>query len=262
MRHFLPFILVMSVLTMTTNGSGGFASDDHQTKQKPTPDQALQMLKDGNARFVAGTAKHPHADAARRALADTSDQGDYAYATVLACSDSRVPVELLFDAGVMDLFVIRVAGNVCNTDELGSIEYGVAHVRTPVTVVLGHTRCGAVTAVTQAVEGHGHRLERNIPPLVDIITPAVRRAQHKHKDLHGSELVPYAVEENVWHGIETLFRQSPAVRQAVQDGKTKVVGAIYDLASGSIQWLDEAKVGQILSEVEASPDKATNPYAE
>lgn len=95
---------------------------------------------------------------------------------MITCSDSRVPVELVFDAGVMDIFVVRVAGNVCDTDEVGSIEYGLAHVNTPVLVVLGHTQCGAVTAVTHAVQGKGHALELNIPPLVDNIEPAVKRA--------------------------------------------------------------------------------------
>ena len=83
--------------------------------------------------------------------AGKESQGDHAYATVITCSDSRVPVERVFDAGVMDIFVIRVAGNVCDVDEVGSIEYGLAHVHTPVLVVLGHTQCGAVTAVTKKV---------------------------------------------------------------------------------------------------------------
>ena len=110
--------------------------------KKPTPEQALQKLKDGNRRFVAGKAQNPHADAARLKLAASQNQGDHALATVITCSDSRVPPEILFDAGVMDLFVIRVAGNVVQTDEAGSIEYGLAHVYTPVLVVLGHTQCG------------------------------------------------------------------------------------------------------------------------
>lgn len=156
------------------------------------------MLVDGNTNFVKGELTHPHLSPARMIEAGQVNQGDHAYATVITCSDSRVPVESIFDAGIMDVFVIRVAGNVCDTDEIGSIEYGLAHVNTPVLVVLGHTQCGAVTAVTNAVEGHGHALERNIPPLVDNIIPAVKKAKKDHADKLGLDVVPYAIEENVW----------------------------------------------------------------
>ncbi len=113
-------------------------------------DEALKMLKDGNARFVEGKATHPHQDAARRAL--TAGQGQHPVATVLSCSDSRAPVELLFDQGIGDLFVVRVAGNVAATDEIGSMEYAVDHLNTPVVVVLGHSQCGAVTAVVEGAK--------------------------------------------------------------------------------------------------------------
>jgi carbonic anhydrase len=229
--------------------------------EKPTPDEVLTMLQEGNSRFVSGATTHPNIDADRVALAGRADQGDYAYATVITCSDSRVPVELIFDAGVMDIFVIRVAGNVCNTDEIGSIEYGLAHVNTPVLVVLGHTQCGAVTAVTNALQGHGHALERNIPPLVGPIAPAVKKAMAEHADLEGADVIPYAIEENVWQGIEDLFMKSPATRNLVKAGTAKVVGAIYNVGTGEVAWLDEAKVTAILERVEASPSKATNPMA-
>jgi carbonic anhydrase len=232
-----------------------------QISAKGTPEEILQMLKDGNGRFSAGKPAYPHSDPTRIGLADRSDQGDYAYATVLSCSDSRVPVELIFDAGIMDLFVVRVAGNVCNTDEIGSIEYGLAHVKTPVLVILGHTRCGAVTAVSEAVAGHGHKLERNIPPLVDSIIPAVKRAMEQHADVHGEAIVPFAIEENVWQGAEDLFMKSPAVRNLVKAGKVKVVGAIYDLATGKVEWLPQAKIAETLQRVEASPDKETEVFA-
>jgi carbonic anhydrase len=231
-----------------------------QFSAKGMPDEILQMLKDGNERFSAGKSTYLHGDPTRIDLAGRSDQGDYAYATVLSCSDSRVPVELIFDAGIMDLFVVRVAGNVCDTDEIGSIEYGLGHVKTPVLVILGHTRCGAVTAVSEAVAGHGHKLERNIPPLVDNIIPAVKRAMELHKDVHGEAVVPFAIEENVWQGVEDLFMKSPAVRNLVQEGKVKVVGAIYDLGTGKVKWLPQAKIGETLQRVEASPDKETEPF--
>ena len=238
------------------------AKENVATTLKPSPDTVIQMLKDGNRRFVGGKAIHPHADAARLALAGREDQGKYAFATVLACSDSRVPVEVLFDAGVMDIFVVRVAGNVCNTDEIGSIEYGMAHVKTPVLVILGHTRCGAVTAVTEAVNGHGHKLERNIPALVGSIAPAVKKAMAEYPELRGGALVDKATEANIWQCVNNLFMKSPAVRELVKSGKYKVVGAIYDIGTGKIDWLPEAKVKAILDAVEKSPAKAVGVYAE
>ena len=228
---------------------------------KPSPDKAIEMLKAGNTRFVDGIPNHPNINSARIIQAGKENQGDHAYATVITCSDSRVPVELIFDAGIMDIFVIRVAGNVCDTDEVGSIEYGLSHVNTPVLVVLGHTQCGAVTAVTHAVHGTGHALERNIPPLVDNIEPAVRLAMSKHPDIHGDEIITYAIEENVWTGIEDLFMDSPATREIVNSGKAKVVGAIYDVGSGGIDWLPEHKTMDILKRVEANPDRAMNAMA-
>jgi carbonic anhydrase len=223
--------------------------------QKPSPDEVIKMLKEGNERFVSGKSAHPHSDSARLIQAGKEDQGNHAYATVISCSDSRVPVERIFDAGIMDIFVIRVAGNVVDVDEAGSIEYGLAHVKTPVLVVLGHTQCGAVTAVTGAVQGHGHALEINIPPLVDNIQPAVERAIAAHPEAKDKEVVPYGIEENVWQGIEDLFMRSPASREMVKSGKAKVVGAMYDVSNGTVNWLPDAKVTEILAKVEANPKR-------
>ncbi len=230
---------------------------------KPGPSRALRMLQEGNKRFAAGKLQHPHTDAERLQLADTVDQADHAYATVLTCSDSRVPAEYIFDAGVMDLFVVRVAGNVVKTDEAGAIEYGLTHVRTPVLVVLGHTQCGAVTAVAKALQGQGGKVERNIPPLIASIEPAVEEALHEHPDLAGNnELIPYAVENNVWLAIRNLFMRSPATRELVEDGDVKVVGAIYDVGTGKVRWLSEDKVKGILAEVNKDPDRYVDPMAQ
>ncbi len=229
---------------------------------KPNAEEALDLLKKGNERFVSGNSIHPNTSSERLIQAGKEDQGDYAFATVITCSDSRVPVELLFDTGVMDTFVIRVAGNVVDVDEAGSIEYGLAHVKTPVLVVLGHKQCGAVTAVTHAVQGTGHPLERNIPQLVDNIEPAVKSAMAANPSLHGEEVIPAAIEENVWQGIEDLFMISPATRNLVKSGAAVVIGAIYDVGTGKVDWLPEAKVGAILARVEANPARAMNPMAE
>ncbi|MCM2284090.1 MAG: methyl-accepting chemotaxis protein [Desulfobacula sp.] len=223
--------------------------------QKPSPDQVIQLLTEGNARFIQGKSLHPHSDIGRLNQAGKENQGDHAYATIISCSDSRVPVETIFDAGVMDLFIVRVAGNVVDTDEAGSIEYGLAHVNTPVLVVLGHTQCGAVTAVTHALHGKGHALEINIPPLVDNIIPAVQRAALLYPSVQGDDIIPHAIEENVWQGIEDLFMKSPAVRDIVHQKKAKILGAIYDVGTGKLEWMPEAPVAEILSRVEKNPDR-------
>lgn len=244
------FLAVTAVQTHAESGA-----------MKPAPAEIVKMLQAGNARFVANKSIHPNSDTLRLIQAGKENQGDYAYATVIACSDSRVPVERIFDAGVMDIFVVRVAGNVVDVDEAGSIEYGMLHVNTPVLVVLGHTQCGAVTAVTNEVEGHGHALERNIPPLVDNIIPAVKRAMAANANKHGQDIIPYGIEENVWQGIDDLFMASPAVREVVKSGKAKVVGAIYDVATGKIEWLPETKVSEILKTVEQNPARAMDAMA-
>lgn len=256
-KHLYLLVAVLFVFAQ----AGPAKASEKPGATKPSPDAVLKMLKEGNARFVTGKSVRPHADIARLKQAGSKNQGDYAYATVITCSDSRVPVEILFDAGIMDIFVVRVAGNVCNVDEIGSIEYGLAHVRTPVLVVLGHTQCGAVTAVTQAVQGQGHPLERNIPPLVAPIKPAVERAIAAHSEAKGKDVVPFAIKENVWQAIEDLFMKSPATRNLVKEGKAKVVGAMYDVGTGKVEFLPESKVAEILKKAEQSPKRAIEPMA-
>jgi carbonic anhydrase len=230
--------------------------------RKPSPERALGLLREGNGRFVRGESRHPHTGSDRLRLAGSVDQADHAYATVIACSDSRVPVELIFDAGVMDLFVIRVAGNVCSTDAIGSIEYGVTHVHTPVVVLLGHTKCGAVTTVSGIVQGTGMKLEHNIPPILAPIYPAVEAARRRCPAARGEALAGAAAEENVWIGIERLFLQSPGTRRLVREGRIVVTGAMYDIYTGEVAWLPQERVGQILSVSERDPDRTTGEFAE
>lgn len=196
----------------------------------PNDEQALQMLMDGNYRFVDGLSKHPRADASR--LIQTATDGQKPFATILTCSDSRVPPELIFDQGVGDLFIIRVAGNVISPDETGSIEYGVGHLHTPLLVVMGHTSCGAVTAAAQ----HAH-VEGEVAQLLDRIQPAVANAQKQDPTLAGPALVSAAIRENVWYSIETLLSNSDEIRELVNQGKLRVVGATYDIRTGNVRWL-------------------------
>jgi carbonic anhydrase len=212
--------------------AGAPAGHTAKPENKPgtTSEAARKMLQDGNLRFLAGTSNRPHTDAAR--LKELAEAGQQPFATVVSCADSRVPVEFLFDQGFGDVFVIRVAGNVCAEDEIGTVEYGTDHLGTPLLVVMGHTSCGAVTAVATGAEVHGH-----ITALVDNIKPAVARAQEEHPELHGKDLVPAAIEANVWQSIEDLLRHSEIVRERIECGKLEAVGAICDIANGKVKWL-------------------------
>lgn len=222
---------------------------------KPGADDALQLLKAGNERFAAGKATNPNAGVDRVALAGKSDQADYAYATIVSCSDSRVAVENLVDAGVMDIFVIRVAGNICAGDEIGSIEYGLCHVKTPVLVIMGHTQCGAIKATIDQVltPGQGHALEANIPGLLKTIRPAIEEVQKAFPQVSADNLITRGTEQNVWQGMTNLFLASSATRALVKEKKVRVVGSIYDTGAGTIRWLPEENVLKVLAEAEKDP---------
>jgi carbonic anhydrase len=193
-------------------------------------DEALRLLKEGNSRYVDGKLQHPRQDRARRAL--TAAQGQHPLATVLTCSDSRVPAEIIFDQGIGDIFVIRVAGNVAATDEVGSIEYAVDQRGAPLVVVLGHTQCGAVGAVLDDT-----RLPPNIANLLEPIKPAVDKAREANPQAAKEALLQAAITANVWQALEDMLRLSPLIREKVRDGKVQVLGALYDIDSGRVQWL-------------------------
>lgn len=193
----------------------------------------IDGLMEGNKRFASGVPARPRATMER--LRQTA-AGQAPLASILTCSDSRVTREFLFDQGIGDLFVVRVAGNVADTDEIGTLEYGVGHLHTPVLVVLGHTKCGAVNAVSTKAKVHGQ-----IPALVDNIAPAVARAAKHNCPACSHDAVTRAIYENVWVSIEDIFARSEEVRLLVVSGKLKVVGAVYDLSNGTVQWLGEHK---------------------
>lgn len=186
-----------------------------------SPDAALKRLMDGNQRFVKQKSKHPDQSKAR--MKEVA-QAQHPFATVLSCADSRVAPEILFDEGIGDLFDIRVAGNIVIPEVLGSIEYAVAILGTPVLVVLGHERCGAVTAAVQ-----GERLPGHIGSFVKAIKPAISRTKGQSGDP-----VDNAVIANVQYQIEKLKRSSTIVSARSQDGKLKIVGGRYDLDSGEV----------------------------
>jgi carbonic anhydrase len=192
---------------------------------------ALNMLKAGNARFVSGKRTYPDQGKARLEL---TKKGQHPFATILSCSDSRVAVEHIFDAGIGYVFIVRVAGNVSGIDEIASMEYGTEHLHTPLLVILGHTSCGAVTAVTKGDEVGG-----SIPFLVEKIKPAVVKAKKKEGNVFSEKLLDAAIRLNVWQAIEDLFKKSHIVTELVKEEKLKVVGAIYHLDDGSVEWLGE-----------------------
>ncbi len=231
--HFRPSLVLAVTSTVFWLGAHPVvASDAHAATLNPAGrmlrDASLMLLREGNERFVSGKAQHPNLGSERRAT--TVSGGQEPFASILACSDSRSPVELLFDRGVGDLFIIRVAGNIAGESELASLEYGIGHLNTPVLVVLGHSKCGAVTAVTKGAELHGH-----LHVLADKIEPAARKARAEATS--ADDLIPRAIQANVWNTMEQVLRESSVIREKAASGSVHLVGAIYDLESGRVTWL-------------------------
>jgi len=238
-------VLGAAIIALTS-----FAAE-HDKGIQYTPEECIARLKNGNLRFAEGKAKRPRADASRRV--ETVNGGQHPIAVVIACADSREPVELIFDQGIGDVFVIRVAGNVCNTDEIGSAEYATEHLGVPVCVVLGHTHCGAVTAAVTNAELHSH-----VGALVNGIKPAVALAQKEHPELKDKELVPAATEANIRQSIRNLQAHSPIINRLVASGKLRIEGGVYDLENGQIVWLDSPLGRRASSASPGAPTGAEN----
>jgi carbonic anhydrase len=206
--------------------------------------ESLKKLKEGNQRFLEERAIRPNQTFERVVRIS---KGQKPFVSVLSCSDSRVPPEMLLDQGFGDLFVVRVAGNVADTDEMGSLEYGLAHLGTKLLVVLGHTGCGAVTAVVKGDSLHGH-----IPALVDNIIPATKKAQQE--GVSADELVARSIELNVFQSMEDILKKSSEIRQLVKNQKVMIVGAVYDINNGRVKWMGEhPDLGRLLQDHEANP---------
>jgi carbonic anhydrase len=195
-----------------------------------TPQQAREALILGNRRFLEIHAEHPRCGAQRRK--ETHERGQNPMATVVGCSDSRVPLELLFDQGVGDIFAVRSAGHVLDSVGLASVEYSVDHLKVSLVLVLGHTRCGAVTAAVKGGKTHGH-----LPKLLRRLRQAVEVAKSASPGLQGEHLVERAIEAQVELTVRQVQDESAIMRKAVQAGTCQVAGGIYDLASGHVRWL-------------------------
>ncbi|MGZ3508618.1 MAG: carbonic anhydrase [Vulcanimicrobiaceae bacterium] len=194
-------------------------------------DAALARLMDGNARFVQDRPTANVHSALRIELAS----GQSPFAVILGCSDSRVPIETIFDQQPGNLFVVRVAGNIVNIDSLASIEYAVEVLRSMLVLVLGHSSCGAVAAAAQHVE-FGTNFNGHIQYLADTIAPAVRKAKMMQGDW-----LRNAVDENVRQHIAELLDQSSIINEAVARGEVRVAGAVYDLHSGAVELIDNGR---------------------
>lgn len=180
--------------------------------------EALNLLRDGNARFAAGALEHPRADTARRS---ETLAAQHPFAAVLACADSRCPPEIIFDQGIGDLFVVRVAGNVVCPETLASLEYAVDHLGVRLIVVLGHSHCGAVAAALAAA------LARSASVGATDRSPAASQ----------DEPLDQAVRENIWQAVAGVLSGSALIAKCVREVEVEVHGAHYDLATGAVEWL-------------------------
>lgn len=201
---------------------------DSASRSRRTPDEVLRSLLAGNERFVRGQAEGP-----RRRPEDFASlaEGQHPEAVIVSCADSRVPPEIVFDQGVGDLFVVRIAGNVVANGGVlvkGSIEYGVAELGAPLVMVLGHTACGALKAAIKHIEDHD-ALPGSIGGLVAMLKPVVARVKGRPGDL-----LDQAIRANVEAGVARLKALSPIVAPTVGAGRVKVVGGVYDLKSGIV----------------------------
>src|SRR5204862_6028662 len=205
----------------------GAADPAHSDQPSMAPAEAISKLKEGNGRYTGGNLQHPGQTAERRTeLANTQ----HPFATIVDCSDSRVPPEIVFDQGLGDLFIFRVAGNVIDDQSLGSIEYAVDHLAVRLILVLGHQRCGAVQAAKDTLAANG-KAPGHIQSLVTAIEPAVEATVKD--DLEAT------VKANVKNVVQALRSSTPVLKAKIDAGELKVVGAYYSLDTGTVAFMDE-----------------------
>jgi carbonic anhydrase len=230
------------------------AEPTHPDQPIVSPADAIARLKQGNGRFTAGNMQHPHESSDERSymaknsyenvgmtfLGMTAEQAaerrtelaktQHPFAAIVSCSDSRVPPEIVFDQGLGDLFIVRVAGNVINDEGLGSIEYSVDHLGTRLILVLGHQSCGAVKAAKETIAAKG-KAPGHIESLVTAIKPAVEATAKDDLDA--------TIKANVKHIVEALRSSAPILMARVDSGEIQVIGGYYNLDTGAVTFLDE-----------------------
>ena len=193
------------------------------------PKDALERLKAGNARFLAGDTHTPSLEGH---LLDAQSKGQQPYVTILGCSDSRVPPELIFDAWLGELFVIRVAGNVIGPTILGTLQYATRHLHTPLFVVMGHEGCGAVDAAI-SYKFEGQKQAEKIETLLETILPSLDGI---NPSMNKKALLASAVEANVRHTVKTLSETPEGISQIAQGAM--LIGAVYDIHTGKVRFLE------------------------
>jgi|SRR6266478_6032145 carbonic anhydrase len=247
----VSWLIVISLLSATQLA---FAADPaHPDEPIVPPTEAISRLKQGNARYTSGKEQPPESSQERAFMATNSyenagmiflgmtaaqaakrraelTKSQHPFAVIVSCSDSRVPPEIVFDQGLGDLFVLRVAGNVINDESLGSIEYAVDHLAVRLIVVLGHQRCGAVKAAKDTIAAKGEA-PGHIQSLVTAIKPAVEATVNRDLDA--------TIEANVKDVVQVLRTSAPILKPKVDSGELRVIGANYSLDTGSVLFFDE-----------------------
>jgi len=198
------------------------------------PVEALERLRAGNARFVANEPSREFSDVERARLAS----GQEPFAVILGCSDSRVPTEVVFDQGLGDLFVIRVAGNIVAPSQVGSIEFAAQKFATRLVVVLGHTHCGAVEATIDELQQPAEKQSRNIAAIVGRIQPSVMDLLERGDVTDRDDLMRRAVRENVRYSTNALRHGSEIIEELIGKGELLIVGAEYSLDTGVVEFFD------------------------
>ncbi|MBI3755624.1 MAG: carbonic anhydrase [Deltaproteobacteria bacterium] len=193
-----------------------------------SPDEALSKLVDGNKRFVEGKQVQKDIGNTRRT---ELTKGQQPFAVILSCSDSRVPPEHIFDQGLGDIFVVRVAGNVADPIELGSVEYAAEHLGSPLILVLGHQMCGAVKATVA-----GGKPEGNIGSIVKKIEPAVKKARAQNKDK--DKVLDAAILENTKNTVAALTQKSAIIKHLVEEKKVKIAAGVYNMSTGKVELVE------------------------
>jgi carbonic anhydrase len=228
---FLALLFAPSCQTANSAGSGQGMFPPARTKEEQaamTPQQALAELEAGNARFVAGRSQVRNLPAKVRATAS----GQYPFAVILSCVDSRQPIEIVFDQGIGDVFSARVAGNVLNDDILGSMEFACKVSGAKLIVVVGHSNCGAIKGAIDDVQlGHLTGLLDKIKPAIDAVPDDGLPRNSKN-----SEFVEKVAEANVRLVMEQIPERSPILRDMIYQGKIELVGGMYDLSTGEVRF--------------------------
>lgn len=226
--------LVLCIVSLNATGRDLTEALTAETQGNLTPAEVIQLLKDGNARFLQN---EPVERNFLRQVEQTSE-GQYPMAAVLGCIDSRVPHEIVFDKGVGDIFSVRVAGNFVNTDILGSLEFATAVAGSKVVVVLGHTECGAIKGVCDGVE------VGNLTSTLANLAPALYAVGHRHENISASNkaLVNEVAHANVEMTVQNIVDRSPVMRELVEAGELIVIGAMHDVRTGRIEFFEDSMI--------------------